>query len=260
MTGSTPYPVFRDYAEFYDSLYADKDYVVEVRSLERIFSEHGVDHGASVLDLGCGTGGHVIPLAQAGYRVTGVDRSPEMISIAREKAEIAGVDPALLVGDVRDISLDATFDAVISMFAVVGYQLTNHDLAAMFSVARRHLGVGGVFTFDAWFGPAVLAQKPEVKRKEVALDDGGTLVRVATPTLDVVAQTVRVDYHLVRDRRQGAVEEVEESHTMRFLFAQETAYMLEIAGFEVASLTPFGREGAKPTENDWNVSWVARAI
>jgi hypothetical protein len=130
----------------------------------------------------------------------------------------------------------------------------------MFSVARRHLGVGGVFTFDAWFGPAVLAQKPEVKRKEVALDDGGTLVRVATPTLDVVAQTVRVDYHLVRDRRQGAVEEVEESHTMRFLFAQETAYMLEIAGFEVASLTPFGREGAKPTENDWNVSWVARAI
>lgn len=261
MTSSPEPSVFRGYAQFYDSLYADKDYSAECEHLERIFETHGVRRGGRVLDLGCGTGGHVIRLACAGHHVTGVDRSSEMIEIARQKAAAAGVDPRLVVSDVCDLELGQKFDAVISMFAVVGYQLDNADLAAMLAVARRHLEAGGVFVFDAWFGPAVLTERPEVKRKTVSLPDGGTLIRVAKPTLDVVAQTVRVDYDLVsEDGARQPTGEVSESHTMRFLFAQEVAYFLRVAGFEVASLTPFMREGIAPTEQDWNVTWVARAV
>jgi SAM-dependent methyltransferase len=252
--------VFRGYAKFYDRLYADKDYVAECRFLERVFAKNGVTHGASVLDLGCGTGGHLIPMARSGYDVTGVDRSREMISIAEAKTLSEGLTPSLLVADVRDLALGRTFDAVVAMFAVVGYQLSNRDLASMFSVARDHLDVGGLFVFDAWFGPAVLTEKPEVKRKMIPLDDGETLVRVATPTLDVIAQTVRVDYTLEREGAGGSVHEVAESHTVRFLFAQEVAYFLEVAGFEVSGLMPFMREGEVPTSQDWNVTWVARAV
>ncbi len=253
--------VFRGYARFYDSLYSDKDYAAECGFLERLFVANGVGTGGSVLDLGCGTGGHLIPLVQAGYLVTGVDLSPEMVGIAVQKAAAVGIEPTLVVGDVREIDLGRTFDAVISMFAVVGYQLSNSDLAAMFAVARRHLDVGGVFVFDAWFGPAVLTARPGEKRKAVLLEDGSKLVRVAKPKLDVVAQTVRVDYELVRDDSSSeAAGEVSESHTMRFLFAQEIAYFLEVAGFGAVALMPFMREHDVPTEEDWNVTWVARAV
>lgn len=260
MTGSVPSSAFREYAQFYDSIYADKDYVAECRFVERIFSANGVPAGARILDLGCGTGGHVIPLMRAGRDVTGVDLSEDMITIAREKAAAEGLDPQLIVGDARTLDLGRRFDAIISMFAVVGYQLSNDDLAAMLAVARRHLDIGGIFTFDAWFGPAALTVKPEKRRKAVQLDDGTELVRMASPTLDVIAQTVRVDYEIVHTGAGGAGGEVAESHTMRFLFAQEIAYFLRVAGFEVVELMPFMQEGVTPTADDWNVTWVARAI
>jgi cyclopropane fatty-acyl-phospholipid synthase-like methyltransferase len=260
VTGSGPAPAFTDYARFYDALYADKDYAAECRSLGRLLGHHGVPAAARVLDLGCGTGGHVVPLAEAGYRMTGVDRSPHMLEIAGAKVAAAGLDATLTLGDVREIGLAAMFDAVISMFAVVGYQLTNHDIASMFAVARKHLVDGGIFVFDAWFGPAVLSQRPTETRKRVTLPDGGIVERVATPTLDVVAQTVRVDYRVVSEGGSAqASGEVRESHTVRFLFAQEVAYFLEVAGFDEIAVMPFMREGQVPTERDWNVTWVARA-
>lgn len=251
--------VFREYAEFYDTLYIDKDYAAECRLIQSILTEHGVREGGSILDLGCGTGGHAIPLARAGYDVTGVDLSTEMIRIARDKIAEAGVPIQLLVGDARDFNAGRTFDAVIAMFAVVGYQLTNEDLSALFSVARSHLEPGGIFTFDAWFGPAVLSVRPERRSKVVRLDDGGNLTRTATPVVDVVAQTVRVDYELDRESADGAITRIQESHTVRFLFAQEVAYFLQVAGFEVVDLMPFMKPGLVPTAEDWNVTWTARA-
>ena len=250
--------VFREYAGFYDALYATKDYDAEVDFIQEIIRARGVGDGASLLDMGCGTGGHVIPLARAGYEVTGIDRSAEMLAIARKKATKAGVTAQLLSADVRTVRLGRTFDAVISMFAVMGYQLSNSDLADSFATARRHLVSGGVFVFDAWFGPAVLSQRPQVAEKRVPAEDGGTLVRLARPTLDVVAQTVRVDYTLRRDGEDAL--DVSESHTMRFLFAQEAAYFLEVAGFAGIEVMPFMRQGDVPSDGDWSVTWVARAV
>ncbi len=83
----------------------------------------------------------MIELARAGYSVLGVDRSPEMIAIAERKITEAGLPAQLNVGDVRSLDLGRTFDAVISMFSVVGCQLTNGDLASTFRIARTRLHV-----------------------------------------------------------------------------------------------------------------------
>ena len=69
-----------EYAGAYDAIYAEKDYEAEVDLIERAAARFGDDAAASVLDLGCGTGGHAIPLARRGHRVTGVDRSPAMLA------------------------------------------------------------------------------------------------------------------------------------------------------------------------------------
>jgi hypothetical protein len=146
------------------------------------------------------------------------------------------------------------------MFAVVSYQLTNADLAAMFSTARRHLEQGGLFVFDGWFGPAVLTERPEVKTKVVTEPSGDTITRVARPVLDIVAQTVEVNYDVARERDGRLIEKTSESHAMRFLFAREIELFLSAAGFELVAFGPFMELDRTITEHDWNFSAVARAV
>ena len=100
------------YAQQYDLLYQDKDYDAEVALLERLFHAHDLE-GMAVLDLGCGTGQHAIRLAQRGYDVTGVDRSPEMLRIVcpdgRRKTFFSspGTGEDALKGQVRDFLVTA---------------------------------------------------------------------------------------------------------------------------------------------------------
>jgi SAM-dependent methyltransferase len=252
--------VFGRYASFYDALYADKDYEAECEFLVGVLAERGLRPGSSVLDLGSGTGGHAVPLSRRGFDVVGVDRSSQMVNQGRAKAREAGTEVEFVVGDVRDVKIGRTFDAVVSMFAVVGYQLTNDDLARMFANVRGHLEPGGVFVFDGWFGPAVLVQQPEVKTKTVVDPSGDVITRVARPSLDVVAQTVEVAYEVTRESGGRIVEETTEAHPMRFFFAQELSLLLELSGLELIALGPFMDLTRPPASTDWNFSAVAKAM
>ena len=86
--------VFGTYGEYYDIFYDDKDYEQECDFVQKIFKKYSSSPVKSILDAGCGTGGHSIPLALRGYEVTGIDASPVMIKKARQKAKEAGVNPA----------------------------------------------------------------------------------------------------------------------------------------------------------------------
>ena len=72
------------YANYYDLLYADKNYEAESHYVDTVLREHGAGKNAEILDLGCGTGKHDFSLMQKGYRVTGVDLSPAMIATANK--------------------------------------------------------------------------------------------------------------------------------------------------------------------------------
>jgi predicted TPR repeat methyltransferase len=75
------------YAEVYDAIYHDKDYATECDLVERVLSANAAAPMRRILDLGCGTGRHADLLAERGYEVVGVDRSPHMIEQARARAE-----------------------------------------------------------------------------------------------------------------------------------------------------------------------------
>ena len=251
--------VFGDYANYYDALYREKDYEKECDFLERIWEELSSEPISRILDLGCGTGGHALPLAQRGYDVTGVDRSEQMLAIARAKATQANLSVEFQHGDIRNLELGQTFDAAISLFAVMSYQTTNDDLAAAFRTARRHLEPGGLFVFDCWFGPAVLNQRPSDRYKIVEVD-GERIIRFVSPVLDILQHTVQVNYKILRLRNGRVVDEVDESHLLRFLFPQEIAYYLAESGFKLLKLCPFMELNRQPTEQDWNVTVVAEGV
>lgn len=145
------------YAGVYDWLYTDKDYAAERDLLEQLFWRHAAGKVGAILDLGCGTGGHAFPLLERGYQVVGVDRSEGMLSQAIRK--LAALPPEassgleFLQGELQTLELDRSFDAVLMMFAVLGYQTTNAEVLAALDTARRHLTPGGLLIFDLWYGP-----------------------------------------------------------------------------------------------------------
>ena len=67
--------VFDRYAQYYDLFYREKDYRGEVDYVDALIKRYATNDARTILDLGCGTGGHAVLLAQKGYHVTGVDRS-----------------------------------------------------------------------------------------------------------------------------------------------------------------------------------------
>ncbi len=250
-----------EYANQYDVLYRDKDYPAECDFLEQVFKQYSQQPVKSILDLGCGTGGHVIPLAHRGYQVSGVDRSEAMLASARQKAADASLQkpPAFYQSDIYEFKIDQTFDAVISMFAVMSYMVSNDSLLAALRTAREHLLPGGLFFFDAWFGPAVLAERPADRWKNIPTR-GGQVIRFVHPEMDLLAHCVTVNYQLLHIIGDYIEKQTQEAHQMRYLFPQEIAFFLKVAGFQVITLCPFFELGRQLDSRDWTFSVVARAV
>jgi SAM-dependent methyltransferase len=97
-----------NYAAVADKISAVGEHIVEAVALAP---------GMDVLDVACGSGNATIPAARAGARVTGVDFSPELLAIARERAADAMVEIDWVEGDAEDLPFaEASFDRVISTF------------------------------------------------------------------------------------------------------------------------------------------------
>lgn len=240
------------YAAAYDALYADKDYDAECDLLEGLFRGSGVAV-RTVLDLGCGTGAHAVRLAQRGFEVVGVDLSDDMLRAARRRAGHAGSNTATFVqGDIRSIRLGRQFDAVICMFAVLGYQTTDVDVAQALDTVRSHLAPGGPFVFDVWYGPAVEAIGPSVRSKVVTTAEG-EVERQASAVLQPESHLCTVSYRLI-SRPPGMPEGVtHEVHRMRYFFRDELELFLGAAGLSLQNLGPFPNMTAPLSSADWNV-------
>jgi SAM-dependent methyltransferase len=248
----------RIYADVYDHIYRDKDYDGECDLLERIFNEYAPAPVHKVLDLGCGTGNHALRLAVRGYSIVGVDRSPEMLEATQCKARHEGISIRLHQADVREIDLQESFDAVLMMFAVLGYQLENSDVLNALRMARKHLKPDGLLAFDVWYGPAVLHQRP-TQRIKVSPTPEGKILRFSSGELDIHRHLCRVHFHVLRLEGELLVAETEECHSMRYFFPRELDLLLECSGFAPIRLGAFPKFDQDPDETTWNVLGVARA-
>jgi SAM-dependent methyltransferase len=114
-----------------------------------------VGAGDKLLDVACGTGNASIPAARAGAEVTGLDLTPRLLDIARERAAHAGVEVEWVEGDAEDLPFeDGTFDAVISVF---GSMFAPDQRKAAAELARV-LKPGGRLAVAAWTPPGVMGR------------------------------------------------------------------------------------------------------
>ena len=145
------------------------------------------------------------------------------------------------------------------MFAVLGYQHTNAEVLDALATARAHLDVGGLFAFDVWYGPAVLSERPS-ERVKVIETAAQRIIRVASGSLDSRHHLCTVDYRLWTLDGAQLVDEVTESHAMRFFFPLELELFLDRAGFSLLKLGAFPDFDVDPDPSTWNVLALARAV
>ena len=252
---------FEGSAEFYDDLYESKDYTAEAGHVDGLIKKY-LPGAKSVLDLGCGTGRHAIKFAERGYSVVGVDRSPEMIARARGHRKQL---PSQLrdrvsfeQGDIRRLQLGRQFDAVVALFHVISYQISNCDLLAAFTTAKMHLRENSVFVFDCWYGPGVLTDPPAVRVKR-AQQGLGRLIRIAEPSMRINENLADIRYCFFVTGEAQQCSEFDELHTMRYFFAPELSLALKMTGFHLVTLAEW-MTGREPDASTWNISVIAQAV
>ncbi|WP_018351702.1 class I SAM-dependent methyltransferase [Longispora albida] len=191
--------------------------------------------GGSVLELGCGTGHKLIPIASDGHPSTGLDFSSEMLAEARRKADERGVAVEWVQGDMRAFDLGRTFDLVFITANSLLHLHEAEDLISCFRSVRRHLAPGARFVFDV-FNPNVsmLAEANGTRRTRRSLSftdpDRGTVSVDITETYDAPSQVTRGTWHLSAESEPDfLVAPVE----LRSIFPQELLLLLSLGGLRL---------------------------
>jgi SAM-dependent methyltransferase len=232
---TSSYDAIPDFGLLYDSvpLYAARQdvgfYVAEAQSAS-----------GSVLEVGCGTGRILLPIARAGCSITGIDSSQHMLERCRAKlaAEPAAVQSRVTLAqhEMRDFNLGATFALIIAPFRVVQHLTTADDQLRFLATITRHLVPKGRLIFDV-FNPRfdMLVGADGVEREDTAeqrLPDG---------------RTFRRTYRVARVRWLDQVSEAEliyyvdgtryvQAFQMRWYLAAELRHLLARAGFRVREI------------------------
>jgi SAM-dependent methyltransferase len=120
------------------------------REVDFLLDELGLPSGASILDVGCGTGRHSVELAKRGYAVTGLDLSRTLLAKASELAQWAGVQVDWVEEDMRRIpeTWAARFDGIINVFTAWGYFETEAQNEKVIEAIARSLKLDGRFLLD----------------------------------------------------------------------------------------------------------------
>ena len=243
---------FNEYARIYNALYWDKDYRKEAEDVDMLLKKYGVS-GNSLCVFGCGTGRHDAELSKLGYKVHGIDLSETMIEMAKKEYE-----GSFEVADIRDYISNTLYDAVISIFHVMSYQNTNQDVVGAIESARRALKPGGIFLFDAWYGPGVLTDRPSV-RVNRANTEQFEIVRIANPEMLPNDNIVKVNYDFIlTDIESRKSSGFSETHSMRFFFKPELESALGNHGFELLDCLDCKTLGTTDFSS-WTAFFVARA-
>jgi SAM-dependent methyltransferase len=204
--------------------------------------------GGSVLELACGTGTMLLPIAERDIACQGVDLSDDMLAQAQTKFDASGASAGLHAGDMTDFDLDDTFALVFVASNSLTHLHTPGDIVSCFRAARRHLAPGGRFAFDV-FNPsvAILAAADGVRRERQRFHDperGEVRVDVEE-RYDSAAQVTRGVWYFSTEREADFFVA---SLEVRGMFPQELPLLIEAGGLRL--LDRFGDFDRHPFTSD----------
>jgi SAM-dependent methyltransferase len=210
------------YLALYDAFLAERT-PVEVDQIEALLQLRPPQR---ILDLPCGQGRHAIELARRGYEVTGVDLSPYMLGVARERADASGVRVSWLAGDMREALPGETFDVILNLFTSFGYFDDEADDRRVVRAAASMLGPGGRFLLEVINGQWIIGNFQERQWFTV-----GQMAVMERRSLDVTTR------RMVVERTVSSTTGDDTSvHAVRLYSGPAVKTTLEAAGFSRVEL------------------------
>jgi SAM-dependent methyltransferase len=225
--------------------------------------------GGPVLELATGTGRVALPLAAAGFRVTGVDSSRAMLAVFRRKLLLSPLAGriTLVRGDMRTFTAPGRYPLALIPFRAFHHLWTVADQVRTLRRVRRHLRPGGRLIVDL-FDPRLDLCAPEYTKA------GGTRPERFTPVHrdpatgrrwgirflsrrnDPVRQLLREEWRYeIRDRRGRVLRAETNTVTLRWTYRHEMRHLLERTGFRIlAEYSDFN--GSKPAYGKEQI-WIA---
>ena len=201
----------------------------EVDFLVHCFKRYARRPVRRVLDIACGTGPHLVRLAERGYRVAGLDLSARNIEFLGQRLSARGLAGELVVGDMSDFRLARPVDAAICMQDSQGHLLSNEQLLAHLRSVARTLRRGGVYVFDrymasSWTDPA---RSWSWSRRR-----GGLIVRASFSALNDVDPVSQIfKEHMTLEAVENGTRRVyRQTHLSRMVFPQELRTLVDLAG------------------------------
>jgi SAM-dependent methyltransferase len=232
------------YAE-YKSIADLYDYIVPYRDRQDVpfFVEAAQQSGGSVLELGCGTGRVLIPTAQAGIEVVGLDLSPHMLRVCRERLlhepECVRSRVRLVQADMRRFALARDFKLVMIPFRPFQHLTSVDDQQACLECISRHLTPGGRLILDI-FNPSLEALVSDNIGQELSDEpefttpDGRRVVcRHKIVSRDRFNQVINVELIYYVTHPDSREERLIHSFAMRYLFRFEAEHLLARCGFQL---------------------------
>jgi SAM-dependent methyltransferase len=254
MSRGTRPPFSASYAAIYDAFYRGKDYRGEATAVDRAIQ--GLRPGArDLLELGTGTGGHARFFARR-YALTGVERSPDMLQLARAKLDLPNV--RLIRADLARIRrFPGRYDACVSLFHVLNY-LPRPTVPRLLERIASALRPAGVLVVDSWNALAVARVGP-TRRRMTFRAGGERIVRSVVPRVDWTGGVCALEIQVERHPPGRPVVRTRELHRMAFYAPTELAALVAGAGFEVRTLTDDAGRPLDPEAWSMRLSAVKRS-
>ena len=189
-------------------------------------------HPGAMLELACGSGQIIVPIARRALRAVGLDTSPHMLKAARRRAS-EGAPVEFVEADMRTFDLGERFSMIFVARNSLLHLLDADDIAALFSSVRRHLTDDGVFAFDI-FNPSLRALAREAGERypvmRVASRSHGELTVEATNDYDAATQVNRATWFVSTPTQRD--QWVSPLH-LRSIFPQELLALLTANRFQL---------------------------
>jgi SAM-dependent methyltransferase len=247
---AAPAPSYEAFvAEYYDYLP-----IIKGRADVDFYLEFAGQRGGPILELGCGTGRILLPLAAAGHNITGLDLSPHMLARCRAKL---GAHPhevqdriQLVEGNMTSFELGKTFRLIFIPFRPFQHLQSVDDQIACLRAVHRHLAPGGKFVLDFFHTDPRRMHDPAYLEESAQHEEGklpdGRRVRLAERTVAFhrAAQVNDVELIYYVTHPDGRTERLVHAFSVRYFFRYEVEHLLARCGFRVAEL--FGNFDRSP--------------
>lgn len=228
---------FDAFAPFYDADYRDYD-----DDLQMIV-DLAQSAGERALELGCGTGRALLPLAALGHLVTGVDKSAALLAQAEKKIKQARLSShvQLVREDLRTFQLEACdFDFAYCVSNTLMHLPTQDAQLAVLINAARHLRHDGLLLLDL-FSPDLVRLAEVAGLQELAdhwIDDesGAQVFKWSVRQLDIAQQLQQTLFLYEEIFPDGRTQKRAIPFTLRFLWPSEGRLLLQMAGFQVETV------------------------